>query len=436
VPLAVFVPAQLNDLATDVAVGTPAQGAVFYRGAATWNALAAGTAGRVLTTNGAGADPTWAAIPAADLSPAVILAPATDARNVIVPTADTTKALVVKRFSGTHSENLLEVQDESGVAMASITRGGAANFSVDPNAYGAGYAACLVLGDLSGPDGSSDTLMACGRYIKSNVPFVTFSGQDNGESNILYFGGGDWGVPDANEVQFWTASTYTETPGTGSQRIRIEPSGKVVFNDNKVEEVRWLKCKEFYVNGSSSDPPAVGWSNLKSSESSPILNLYSPSDQLTAEFGSSGLDILRVWDAGTNSVVPGLKLGHNTSGIPAAGFGNELRFTLESTGNNEDQEAGGFSAEWETATHASRNARLKLFVYNVTTKQDAIQIDGKATNPTIILNPDNANLRINNQTSGAAANAGTLGNAPSAGNPSFWLPINIAGNVRYIPCWT
>lgn len=45
-------------------------------------------------------------------------------------------------------------------------------------------------------------------------------------------------------------------------------------------------------------------------------------------------------------------------------------------------------------------------------------------------------LRINNQVSGAAASAGTLTNAPSAGNPSFWLPINIAGNLRYIPCWT
>lgn len=46
-----------------------------------------------------------------------------------------------------------------------------------------------------------------------------------------------------------------------------------------------------------------------------------------------------------------------------------------------------------------------------------------------------ANLRFNNLTSGAGVAAGTLGNAPTAGNPVFWLPVNIAGNIRYIPCW-
>lgn len=46
-----------------------------------------------------------------------------------------------------------------------------------------------------------------------------------------------------------------------------------------------------------------------------------------------------------------------------------------------------------------------------------------------------ANIRVNNVTSGAGAAVGTLNNAPAAGNPAFWLPINIAGTVRYIPCW-
>lgn len=36
------------------------RGAVLYRGATGWAALAPGTAGWRLTTNGAGADPTWA----------------------------------------------------------------------------------------------------------------------------------------------------------------------------------------------------------------------------------------------------------------------------------------------------------------------------------------------------------------------------------------
>lgn len=38
-------------------------------------------------------------------------------------------------------------------------------------------------------------------------------------------------------------------------------------------------------------------------------------------------------------------------------------------------------------------------------------------------------------TNGAAAEAGTLTNAPAAGNPSKWIPINDNGTTRYIPAW-
>lgn len=38
-------------------------------------------------------------------------------------------------------------------------------------------------------------------------------------------------------------------------------------------------------------------------------------------------------------------------------------------------------------------------------------------------------------TNGAAANAGTLLNAPAVGNPTKWIPINDNGTTRYIPAW-
>lgn len=38
-------------------------------------------------------------------------------------------------------------------------------------------------------------------------------------------------------------------------------------------------------------------------------------------------------------------------------------------------------------------------------------------------------------TSGAGASTGTLTNAPSAGNPTKWMPIDDNGTTRYIPCW-
>jgi len=36
---------------------------------------------------------------------------------------------------------------------------------------------------------------------------------------------------------------------------------------------------------------------------------------------------------------------------------------------------------------------------------------------------------------GAGAAAGTLANAPTAGNPTKWIPINDNGTTRYIPAW-
>jgi hypothetical protein len=38
-------------------------------------------------------------------------------------------------------------------------------------------------------------------------------------------------------------------------------------------------------------------------------------------------------------------------------------------------------------------------------------------------------------TNGAAAAGGTLLNAPAAGNPTKWIPIDDNGTIRYIPSW-
>jgi hypothetical protein len=46
-----------------------------------------------------------------------------------------------------------------------------------------------------------------------------------------------------------------------------------------------------------------------------------------------------------------------------------------------------------------------------------------------------ASLKLAGLTNGAAAAAGTLTNAPSAGNPNFWVPISINGTVRFFPAW-
>lgn len=48
--------------ALDFAFGTPAQGSLLYRGAGAWQSIAPGTAGQMLVTGGAGANPSWTTV--------------------------------------------------------------------------------------------------------------------------------------------------------------------------------------------------------------------------------------------------------------------------------------------------------------------------------------------------------------------------------------
>lgn len=52
----------------------------------------------------------------------------------------------------------------------------------------------------------------------------------------------------------------------------------------------------------------------------------------------------------------------------------------------------------------------------------------------VFVSADNS-YRASGQTSGAGASLGTLTNAPSAGNPAFWLRVVINGVNHFIPAW-
>lgn len=119
---AIYIPARLNDLSVDVAVGAPAQGALFYRGALQWNALPAGGSGQVLTSGGAGADPFWAMLPASAAGD-VTLTPAQGTRNVVQPSTDATP-LSLRRFSSGAASDLQVWGTETGTALWTVTSAG------------------------------------------------------------------------------------------------------------------------------------------------------------------------------------------------------------------------------------------------------------------------------------------------------------------------
>lgn len=69
-------------------------------------------------------------------------------------------------------------------------------------------------------------------------------------------------------------------------------------------------------------------------------------------------------------------------------------------------------------------------ITNKTMSGPSCTITGDITTGTGTLHKTSVNL-----TNGAAAAAGTLLNAPVAGNPTKWVPIDDNGTIRYIPTW-
>lgn len=91
---------------------------------------------------------------------------------------------------------------------------------------------------------------------------------------------------------------------------------------------------------------------------------------------SNGQIAVQYDDSSTTSVPTALYLEHATSATPAAGFGVDFRMRLESS-TTANQEAGLIRAEWATATHASRAARMTFYAY-ATGAQEGMRIEAGA----------------------------------------------------------
>lgn len=92
-----------------------------------------------------------------------------------------------------------------------------------------------------------------------------------------------------------------------------------------------------------------------------------------------------------------------------------------------------FSLIWPAAVPGANNQPLVCSTGGVLSFNTTPYL-GAATGDTMVYGSDRA-VRFNNQTSSAAAQTGTLTNAPAAGNPGFWLKINVGGTNYALPCW-
>jgi hypothetical protein len=95
---------------------------------------------------------------------------------------------------------------------------------------------------------------------------------------------------------------------------------------------------------------------------------------------TAGTAIIKTNTALTASATTGLTLKHNSSGTPAAGFGNIIAFLLETT-TTEDQNAGAIKGEWVTATHASRAGAISLWAYDASAAREGVRVSTDGSQP-------------------------------------------------------
>ena len=124
----------LSQLTTDVSLTSVARGDVLYRGASKWNNLAAGTSGHFLKSNGAGADPSWAAASASpggsntqiqfnssgSFGGAAALVYAASGVHLTATAQAATDVPIAAQMHASQSANAVEVRNSSAAYLAAV----------------------------------------------------------------------------------------------------------------------------------------------------------------------------------------------------------------------------------------------------------------------------------------------------------------------------
>ena len=156
--------------------------------------------------------------------------------------------------------------------------------------------------------------------------------------------------------------------------------------------------------------------------------------------------------AGAGNFTVGLRLGQNqhTSGVVVPAYTVQWKSALgtniaagsvtfiapKATGN---AAAGSFI--FQTSPAGASGATLQTAATRLTIDPAGLSTFAapSAAGETVLIvgfgGAGQASIRLNGLTDGVGALAGTLGNSPVLGDPTFWCPINIAGAVKHFPCW-
>lgn len=139
----------------------------------------------------------------------------------------------------------------------------------------------------------------------------------------------------------------------------------------------------------------------------------------------AGLTFICTNGSGTDNAVGNLTFvaprstGNAGSGSDAAGC---IAFSTGITG------ASGASVQTDTTRVVVRQGGgLQINATDIAGRANLLLLQGGS--------PEPAAIEFSGYTDQAAAGAGTLANAPTAGDPTFWIPIRIGGVAFAIPAW-
>lgn len=157
-------------------------------------------------------------------------------------------------------------------------------------------------------------------------------------------------------------------------------------------------------------------------------------------FGNSNPAITMFRSAGTNAAKTAVASGSFIGQFQAFGYAGSTSLYAGGAGfnvtANQTFSTGNAGTRFEIVTTPDASTTLAVAATFYGSKGMAV---GTATDPGAgMIYTNSATFMIRTKTSytnGAGIGAGTITTAPSAGNPTKWIPVDDNGTTRYIPAW-
>lgn len=258
---------------------------------------------------------------------------------------------------------------------------------------------------------SASTIVAIGNSISisgANSVVVGDSGTSSAADNVVIGVGA--GAAGANSVIVGRASTGT---GTTTNLVALGGSIAVPNLSNVV-----ILGNGASVSGLATGDVVIGNNNL----------------------GGGGFSSRVVWGGAnlhTNlTAVPAWTFRHKNAQGADTAAGSVTFIAPLATGN-----AVGGSFVFQTGPAGASGAALQAATTRLTISPNGVTTLAAPTAAAENLvitgfgGAGQASIRLDGLTNGAGALAGTLNNSPVAGDPTFWVPVNIAGAVKFMPAW-